>query len=58
MPDVLQELYPEQDNYGNEIYSKSAYRIEELGPNHIFIADNKLLDEVYEQCGLLFTLFL
>ncbi|EOS39538.1 hypothetical protein C808_01963 [Lachnospiraceae bacterium M18-1] len=49
MPDVLQELYPEQDNYGNEIYSKSAYRMEELGPNHIMIADNKLLDEVYEQ---------
>lgn len=49
LPNALQKLYPEQAKYGNEIYSRSAYRMEELEPNHIMIADNKLLDEVYEQ---------
>lgn len=49
LPGALQKLYLEQEKYGNEIYSRSAYRMEELGPNHIMIADNKLLDEVYEQ---------
>lgn len=36
-----------QEEYGNEICSNSAYRMEELKPNHIMIADEKLLDEVY-----------
>lgn len=49
LPDVLQNLYPKQDVYHNVIYSKSAYRMEELGSNHIMLADNKLLDEVYNQ---------
>lgn len=30
-----------------EIYGDSAYKMEDLKPNHIMIADNKLLDEVY-----------
>ena len=30
-----------------EVYGASAYRMEDLNPNHIMIADNKLLDEVY-----------
>lgn len=29
------------------VCSNSAYRMEELKPNHIMIADEKLLDEVY-----------
>lgn len=33
-------------NYG--VYSASAYKMEDLTPNHIMIADNKLLDEVYD----------
>ena len=30
------------------IYSQSAYRMEEIEKNHIMIADNRLLDEVYD----------
>ena len=30
------------------IYSQSAYTMDEIRYNHIMIADNKLLDEVYE----------
>lgn len=29
----------------NEIYSHSAYKLEDLKENHIIIADSKLLDE-------------
>lgn len=32
----------------DEIYSTSAYKMEDLTPNHIMMADNKLLDEVYD----------
>ncbi len=31
----------------NVIYSQSAYRMEDTKPNHIMMADDKLLDEVY-----------
>ena len=30
-----------------EVYSNSAYRMEDLEANHIMMADNSLLDEVY-----------
>lgn len=35
---------------GNDkaIYSQSAYRMEDIEKNHIMIADNQLLDEVYQ----------
>lgn len=39
----------EDNNKGEtEVYSISAYKMEDLGPNHIMMADNKLLDEVYD----------
>lgn len=41
---VFHNLYKKDLN----IYSQSAYRMEDLKPNHIMIADNKLLDEVYD----------
>jgi len=41
---MFHNLYKENDI----IYSKSAYRMEELKPNYIMLADNKLLDEVYD----------
>ncbi len=35
---------------GNDgmIYSQSAYKMDEIKENHIMIADNKLLDEIYD----------
>ena len=30
------------------VYSQSAYTMDEIKCNHIMIADNELLDEVYE----------
>ena len=38
-------------NDDEAIYSQSAYRMDEIKHNHIMIADNKLLDEVYELWG-------
>ncbi len=35
-------------NDDEAVYSQSAYRMDEIKHNHIMIADNKLLDEVYE----------
>ena len=32
----------------DDVYSTSAYKMEDLTPNHIMMADNKLLDEVYD----------
>ena len=32
----------------DDVYSASAYKMEDLMPNHIMAADNKLLDEVYD----------
>lgn len=31
-----------------EVYGASAYKMEDLKPNHIMMADDKLLDEVYD----------
>lgn len=49
-PNIPAELLPTFST-GNKctetIYSKSAYKMEDLKPNHIMIADSKLLDEVY-----------
>jgi len=46
-PAVAELGFPDK-KYGNDgIYSISAYKMEDLGPNHIMMADNQLLDEVY-----------
>lgn len=46
IPDVLSDL-SDENHSKEEIYSISAYKMEDLGPNHIMMADNRLLDEVY-----------
>lgn len=48
LPDELTEVFPNKNGRDDIVYSKSAYRMEELKPNHIMLADNKLLDEVYD----------
>jgi hypothetical protein len=30
------------------VYSQSAYKMDEIEKNHIMMADNKLLDEIYD----------
>lgn len=49
MPEGLKDLFEDKNNREEEIYSQSAYRLDELENNHIILADTKLLDEVYEQ---------
>ena len=41
----IHNLY--RNDSGKEIMSVSAYKMEDLEPNHIMMADNQLLDEVY-----------
>lgn len=47
LPDELEGTFPHCSERSDEIYSNSAYKLENLGANHIMMADNKLLDEVY-----------
>ena len=48
LPDELQKTFHEIKGNREAVYSQSAYRMDEIEQNHIMIADNKLLDEVYE----------
>lgn len=49
LSDDIQKILPvTSHNIGTAIYSQSAYRMDEIEHNHIMIADNNLLDEVYE----------
>ncbi len=43
-----QNMLPGMDDENEAIYSQSAYRMDDIENNHIIIADNTLLDEVYE----------
>ena len=43
IPNVITDRKQRDD----EIYSQSAYYLQELNPNYIMIADSRLLDEVY-----------
>ena len=42
---LIHNLY--RNDFGKDIMSVSAYKMEDLEPNHIMMADNQLLDEVY-----------
>ena len=42
---LIHNLY--RNDLGKEIMSVSAYKMDDLEPNHIMMADNQLLDEVY-----------
>ncbi len=46
--DEMQKIFPGMDDNSETIYSQSAYKMDEIRFNHIMIADNKLLDEIYE----------
>ena len=53
MPDTLKKHFPDGNQRADEIYGESAYTLEELQPNHIMMADEMLLDMVYNEkaCG-------
>lgn len=46
-PEQLSAVFTDDNHRNDEIYSQSAYEMVDLNPNHIMIADSKLLDEVY-----------
>lgn len=48
-PDVPANTFPNRDHRDDVIFSDSAYSMEELQPNHLMSADEKLLDMVYEE---------
>lgn len=47
VPEQYKDMMCEDYNKRDEIYSDSAYYMQDLSPNHIMLADKKLLDEVY-----------
>lgn len=49
LPDTLAETFPSADYRDDVVYSNSAFSMEELYPNHLMNADEKLLDMVYEE---------
>lgn len=49
MPEELKDVFYDINNRADEIYSQSAYTMEELHPNHILRADENLLDKVYRE---------
>jgi len=48
LSEQMQKTFYKMNGSREAIYSQSAYRMEDIEQNHIIIADNKLLDEVYE----------
>jgi len=46
--DESQKIFSGMDEHSETICSQSAYKMDEIKSNHIMIADNKLLDEIYE----------
>lgn len=50
LPEIIKKsMAADEENEGEiEVYGFSAYKMEDLNPNHIMMADNKLLDEVYD----------
>jgi AAA15 family ATPase/GTPase len=47
IPDCVIGNVEDENQRNDEIYSISAYKMEDLGPNQIMMADNRLLDEVF-----------
>lgn len=48
VPEILSDTFGNDRHRDDEVYSQSAWNMQDLNPNHIMIADSKLLDEVYE----------
>lgn len=49
IPDMLNDVFEDRNGRLDEIYSQTAYEMDELEPNYILRADSKLLDDVYQQ---------
>lgn len=49
MPETLRDVFQDKNRCSDEIYSQTAYKMDELEPNYILQADSKLLDDVYLQ---------
>ncbi|MDO4339913.1 MAG: AAA family ATPase [Eubacteriales bacterium] len=49
MPEILKDGFHDENQHSDEIYSQTAYKMDELEPNYILQADSKLLDAVYQQ---------
>lgn len=48
MPEAIREVFVDK-NRKEEIYSQTAYKMEDLEPNYILQADSELLDAVYRK---------
>ena len=48
LPESLKKSFSDHNQREDEVYSTSAYTLEDLGPNHIMSADMDLMDRVYE----------
>ncbi|MCD8221781.1 MAG: hypothetical protein LUD07_06255 [Clostridiales bacterium] len=48
MPEILKKAISDDNNRTDEVYGNSAFTMEELQPNHIMLADEELLDMVYD----------
>lgn len=48
LPDVLQETFPVRQKRMDVVYGASAFTLEELQPNYLMNADERLLDLVFE----------
>lgn len=49
LPKTLADTFPVGDYRDDVVYSNSAFSMEELQPNHLMSADEKLLDMVYQE---------
>lgn len=49
IPEESGKVFQDVNHRSDEIYSQSAYTMEELDPNFILTADSKLLDAAYEK---------
>lgn len=49
LPNTLSNIFPSCGYSKDVIYGNSAYTMEELQPNHLMSADERLLDLVYEE---------
>ena len=47
LPEGLNKTFSDHNQRADEVYSASAYTLEDLGPNRIMAADTALLDKIY-----------
>lgn len=49
IPETLSDVFEDRNRRSDEVYSQTAYEMDELEPNYILRADSKLLDDAYLQ---------